>query len=73
MAYLIPNITSKLMTQINDLVMTKHVLVFILISPNKTNKRIDQRVFGKYPKTGPVPETPVAIFPALDIVSAWAV
>jgi hypothetical protein len=45
----------------------------MLIPPNNTNKRIDQRVFGKYPKAGPVPETPVVLFPVLDIVSVRAV
>lgn len=73
MHILIPNITNKFMMQISDLVKTKHVLVFMLISPNNTNKRIDRRVIANYPMAGPVLETPIASFLVLDIVSVRAV
>ena len=47
----------------SDIVLTKYALVFILFSLITMNKIITQNWFRVYPKTGPVPEAPGALFP----------
>ena len=44
-------------------------MLFLLIS---MNKKLNQNRFRVYPKTGPVPEAPVAPLPAgIDILFDW--
>ena len=62
--------------QISDLVMMKHVLVFMfMLIPLFNTKRRSQRCFRIYPKMGPVPEAQVAWAAPykLDVPSAWAI
>jgi hypothetical protein len=41
----------------------------MLIPSINMNIRVNQRMFRKYPKEGPMQEAPVAPFPVLDIMS----
>ena len=43
-------------SNINDIVLTKYVLVFMLFSLKNMNKTMNQNWFRVYPKAGPVPE-----------------
>ena len=44
-------------------------MLFLLISMNKI---LNQNRFRMYPKTGPVPDAPVALLPAaIDILFDW--
>ena len=47
----------------SDIVITKYVLVFMLFSLNNMTKIMNQNWFRVYPKAGPVPEAPGALFP----------
>jgi hypothetical protein len=49
-----------------------YVHVFMLFSLISMNKELNQSSFSKYPKAGPVPETPVALLPAgIDMLFDW--
>ena len=48
------------------------MLVFILFSLISMNKMLNQNRFRVYPKTGPVPEAPVATLPiGIDMLFDW--
>ena len=50
----------------------KYVLVFMLFLLISMNKILNQNRFRMYPKTGPVPEAPVAsLLAGIDILFDW--